>query len=164
LLLGILSDSHGDVRRLTMAVLEMGRVNVLLHAGDFFEDSRRLQEAVDVKVFGVMGNCDHIATGPMEKVIEVGGNTILLTHGHQYGVKRDKKALTRRAITLGVNAVVFGHTHVAETFSSGGILFVNPGSCRFSRCDRGPSYATLDILPDGSLMPAIHVLARGVTP
>ncbi|MGE5543279.1 MAG: YfcE family phosphodiesterase [Bacillota bacterium] len=152
----MLSDSHGDVRRLAMAVREMGQVDVLLHAGDFFEDSRRLQESTDVKVIGVMGNCDHLMTGPVEKVVEAGGKTILLTHGHQYAVKRDRKALTRRAVALGVNIVVFGHTHMAETFWSDGILFFNPGSCRYGRSSQGLSYGTLEISADGVLTPLIH--------
>ncbi|MCR4399207.1 MAG: metallophosphoesterase [Firmicutes bacterium] len=156
--LGLVSDSHGDILKLRKALRDMGAVDVVLHAGDFYEDSRKLQVVTGVTVVGVMGNCDHFVAGPLEKVVEVAGKRILLTHGHQYGVKRDKNGLRERGSALGVNAVVFGHTHIAETFWAGGMLFVNPGSCRYGRSNQGLTYGTLDIAADGTMMPVIHSL------
>lgn len=156
--LGLISDSHGDMVNLKKAVLSMGAVEVLLHAGDFYEDSRRIERASGLKVIGVMGNCDHLMTGPVEKVVEAGGKSILLTHGHQYGVKRDKGALRQRAALLGVQVVVFGHTHIAESFWSDGVLFINPGSCRYGRSEHGLSYGILEINECGAMVPTIHSL------
>lgn len=158
MILGIVSDSHGDVPRLKRFLREVGPVDAILHAGDFYEDSKKLSGITKAKVIGVMGNCDYLMTGPLEKVVEVSGKKVLLAHGHQYGVKRDREALKKRAVSLGVDAVVFGHTHVAETFWAGDVLFVNPGSCHYGRGSHGPSYGTLEITPDGGMVASIHYL------
>ncbi len=159
MILGIVSDSHGDMPRLKQFLRDVGgAVDVILHAGDFYEDSRRLSSMTRVRVIGVMGNCDCLRDGPLEKIVEVGGKRLLLAHGHQYGVKRDREPLKSRAGALRVDAVVFGHTHIAETFRCGNVLFINPGSCHYGRGGCGPSYGILEITPDGEMNASLHYL------
>lgn len=158
MILGIVSDSHGDVPRLKRFLQDLGKADAILHAGDYYEDSKKLASMTRTRVIGVMGNCDYLMSGPLEKVVEAGGKKVLLAHGHQYGVKRDREALKKRAAALGVDAVVFGHTHIAETFRIGDVLYVNPGSCHYGRGSRGPSYGILEITPDGEMTATIHYL------
>lgn len=61
----------------------------------------------------VDGNCDPPCFGN-EKVIDIEGVRILLTHGHIYSVKRDLLPLAMRAQELNCQAVFYGHTHLAR--------------------------------------------------
>ncbi len=145
--IGVLSDSHGNLALVKRVVAEMGPVDLLLHAGDYYEDSSRLAQD-GVRVIGVLGNCDYRVDGPPERLIQVGGKRLLLTHGHRYRVKQDFRALLARARELGANVVVFGHTHRAEAFWLGETLFFNPGSL-FAPNGDGPSYGLLVIGEEG---------------
>ena len=83
-------------------------------------------EAVD-------GNCDRPAFGD-EKVIELDGVKILLTHGHKYSVKRDLLQLALRANELNCKAVFYGHTHSARVDERGGVTLVCVGSPCYPVC------------------------------
>ncbi|MDI6894998.1 MAG: metallophosphoesterase [Bacillota bacterium] len=153
--IGVLSDTHGNLALVHRVVEEMGSVDLLLHAGDYYEDSCRLAEW-GVRVVGVVGNCDCRVDGPAERLVQVGGKRLLLTHGHRYRVKQDFRTLLSRARELNADAVVFGHTHRAEAFWLGKVLFFNPGSLH-APCGDGPSYGVLVVGEDG-IRPELHPL------
>ncbi|MEW6547122.1 MAG: metallophosphoesterase [Bacillota bacterium] len=144
---GVLSDTHGNLALVERIMEEMGSVDLLLHAGDYYEDSCRLAER-GVRVIGVLGNCDCRVEGPAERLVQVAGKRVLLTHGHRYRVKQDFRPLLARARELNADVVVFGHTHRAEAFWLGKVLFFNPGSLH-APCGEGPSYGMLLISEDG---------------
>lgn len=146
--IGAISDTHGDFRAIGEALKRMGDIELLLHAGDFYEDARRIQESVDVRVVSVVGNCDYMVRGPAEEMIAVGGRRIYLTHGHLYQVKRTLSLLIDRARSLGAHCVVFGHTHVALVSRVNGILLVNPGSPSTPRSGAGRACAVLEVAHD----------------
>ena len=75
----------------------------------------------------VDGNCDPPCFGN-EKVIEVEGVKILLTHGHIYSVKRDLLPLALHAKELNCQAVFYGHTHQAEISEYDGVTLICSGS------------------------------------
>ena len=158
MILGVMSDSHGNMRQVKYALRAMGDVDLILHAGDFYDDGVRLSAVAPVRVVAVVGNCDMRADGPLEEVLEAGGKRILLTHGHRYGVKYGLQSLAERARVLQADVVVFGHTHIAHVSTEDGILFLNPGSCFRPRDGRPPSYATLEITSDGALVPVVNPL------
>lgn len=153
--IGVLSDTHGNIRRARAAIAQMGAVSHLLHAGDFLEDARKLQVMTGIPCTGVLGNCDYQIDGALETVVELSGQRIFLTHGHRYRVKSGYRELILRAVELGVQIVVFGHTHVAELFWEEGILFLNPGSTFQPRDGGRPSYALLELI-DGRVWPSLH--------
>lgn len=151
--IGVISDTHGNLGLAQQVIGEMGPVDLILHAGDYYEDSCRLAEA-GARVVGVLGNCECGVEGPPERLLQVAGRRVLLTHGHRYRVKQDFRLLFSRARELNADVVVFGHTHRAEAFWLGKVLFFNPGSLHAPVGD-GPTYGVL-VVDDGSIRPELH--------
>ena len=71
---------------------------------------------------------------PAEMIIEAEGKKIFLTHGHLYSVKSqsDYHSLTERAIALGCDCAVFGHTHQEVHTKTDKLTLLNPGSIKHS--------------------------------
>lgn len=138
------------------AVEHMGPVDLLLHAGDHFDDAIFLSNLLAFPVIGVRGNCDF--AGPWEELVDAGGVKILLIHGHQYGVKRSLQSLAYRAQEAGAKVVVFGHTHEPEIEWVNDILLFNPGSTIRPRgACKYPTYGILTV-KEGVITPSIGQL------
>ena len=69
----------------------------------------------------------------MEQLIELENKKILMTHGHEYGVKSSLLNLNYRAKELGADIALYGHSHIAAIEKHDGIWFVNPGSVSLPR-------------------------------
>ncbi len=147
--IGVLSDSHGKLKKAEEALQRIGDIELLLHAGDYYEDALRLGKTFGVKVKGVAGNCDSYAPGPVEELLEIDGYRIYLTHGHLFGVKQSLARLYRRAEDLGADIVIYGHTHVPHQEEKNGILFLNPGSIAWQRLPGQYSFAVLEFHQSG---------------
>lgn len=80
---GVMSDSHGRLSYVTRAVREMGRVDWLVHLGDHDSDASEAGKVSDAPLAVVCGNCDWFSNFPAERLLELGGVRVLLTHGHQ---------------------------------------------------------------------------------
>lgn len=156
--LGLISDSHGHTHDMEKALDVIGKVDMLLHAGDFYADAEYLQLLTEIPVVPVVGNCD-AAWMPAEEIIDCNGTLVLLTHGHQFGVKSGLDKLGNRAQKLGAVAVVFGHTHIEMVSRWGRILMVNPGSVSLPRGSSGGTCGLLT-LTDGRLKAEILPLPR----
>jgi predicted phosphodiesterase len=61
----------------------------------------------------------------------VGGRKIWLTHGHRYHAKERVGELLWWGRQYGVDAVVYGHSHIPDRTWQDGILLFNP---RAGRC------------------------------
>ncbi|NLI13481.1 metallophosphoesterase family protein [Pelotomaculum propionicicum] len=151
----VFSDSHGRLEYAFKALQETGRVDLVLHAGDLYRDAVALAEATGLPVKAVLGNCDKIDVGPEEQLIDLAGRRILLTHGHIGWGKHWPDKILERAREAGAEAIVFGHTHMAENVKEDGVLFFNPGSIGKPRDQARPSYGVLEISEDG-IEAAIH--------
>jgi putative phosphoesterase len=126
--IGIVSDSHGDVYSIKRAITSMGSMDMIVHLGDFCSDAVRASADLNREIICVRGNCDFSSNAEYERIIEVEGKRILVTHGHKYNVKADYLGIHYRALEEKVDAVLFGHTHFPEVFERDSIVFVNPGS------------------------------------
>jgi len=147
----VFSDSHGRLNFALQALRNAGRVDLILHAGDYYHDGLRLAAETGIPVKAVRGNCDYLVDGLEEEIIELSGRRILLTHGHLAGVKlpSSRGNLLLAARENGVEAVLFGHTHVAVSANEGGILLFNPGSITKPLDQDNPSYGILEITGKG---------------
>ncbi len=145
MLIGVISDTHGDLSRVELCSPYLKGVELLLHAGDLYEDAHKIGEALGIKALGVTGNCDYMVKGPSEEMLSIGSRRIYLTHGHLYKVKKDLNPLVQRSKVLGVDVTIFGHTHMPTVFRRDGVLFVNPGSLHSPRQMLAPSMAVLDV-------------------
>lgn len=165
--IGLLSDSHSILDPAFRAIEAMGEIDLLIHCGDHYRDASKIAARINVPVHAVVGNCDSRMDGPAEKLLNLEGVLIYITHGHRYNVKISLLNLYYRALELKADVVVFGHTHV-EGYrygytrapycpSSEGILIINPGSISDPRDGHRLSYGMLEI--EGHVVrPEIHYL------
>ena len=98
----------------------------------------------DVKA--VVGNMDSreikLELNPKE-VITIGGLKIGLIHG--YGAPSEILVTVRREFDK-VDAIVFGHSHVATNMKKDGILYFNPGSPTDKIFATKNSYGILEVV------------------
>jgi putative phosphoesterase len=143
----VISDTHGNVNRAFTAHTLSEPVDAIIHLGDGSADAELLREALDVPIINVAGNCDPESNAPRELVWECEGKRILLTHGDAYQVKSGVAMLRQRAEEIGVDTVLFGHTHQSVLDNHAGLLLVNPGT--LSNVGHHCSYAILIITSEG---------------
>lgn len=143
--IGVISDTHNHWQVAYQALLKLGKLDLVCHGGDMYQDGVKIGEklGVDTKVVG--GNCDFGMNLPAEQVFEAGGKKILLTHGHKFRVKTTYQSLLYKACEVGADVVIFGHTHVPANFTQEDILFFNPGSIVIPRGNSKPSFGLLEI-------------------
>lgn len=147
----VISDTHGNVNRAFAAHTLSEPVDAIIHLGDGGSDVDTLRLALDVPVIAVAGNCDLGSVAPRECVWECEGKKLLLTHGDAYQVKSGLDRLLVRARKLGVDTVLFGHTHQRFCENVSGILLLNPGALA-DHCKRR-SFAVLNIMPEEAVTP-----------
>lgn len=143
----VISDTHGDTS-LAEKVLEKHQdVDMVIHLGDYFRDADRLHELYPKIHFEyVYGNSDFmIGDVPMEKILEIEGQRILLTHGHRYSVKWGVDRLHTKANSENIQLLLFGHTHIAQLVHGPGYIILNPGSISDPRGEDDESYAIVVI-------------------
>lgn len=159
--IGLIGDTHGSLNRALRAIDEMGPIDLLIHTGDHYRDASSIARAIKVPVHAVVGNCDPREDGPEEKVLEVEGVTIYVTHGHRNNVKVSIYGLRNRAALYKADVVVYGHTHtsgyeyITEPGPTEGVLVINPGSIKEPRDGKDPSYGILEI-NEGVVSPGIY--------
>ena len=125
----VVSDTHGNRSSLNQIAREYADVEYLFHLGDYAMDAEYLaDELPHAKVISVKGNCDLIADAPEFEEIVIGGNKIILTHGHTLNVKYSYDRVFFYAQEHEAKAILFGHTHVPCKEYKAGIWLVNPGS------------------------------------
>ncbi|MBP3780500.1 MAG: YfcE family phosphodiesterase [Selenomonas sp.] len=150
--IGIVSDSHGGTGDLDLMLSrpETRDVRLWLFAGDVAMDAAYLDMVTpeDVEVIKVAGNNDWPGTNlPDYETLDIAGHTVLLTHGHIFGVNFGRQKLAQAAKDVGADIAVYGHTHVAENTVIDGVMILNPGSIARPRDERNGSFMVMDLLP-----------------
>ena len=130
----ILSDSHSSMHFMRRAI-QVTRPTHVIHLGDYYDDGEVLAgENPHIRFHQVPGNCDRgycDPTLPQLLCYDVGGVRLLMTHGHNHGVKSGHHRLVAQGHVMGAAAVLYGHTHEAVCIrDEEGMWIVNPGSCR----------------------------------
>ncbi|NLY90963.1 MAG: metallophosphoesterase [Firmicutes bacterium] len=146
----VVSDTHGNYALLTQVIKAAGPIDLLLHAGDSGKDLDNLtRDFPALSLMAVAGNCDPFSSLPRERLFNLAGYKIFLTHGDRYRVKWDLLRLFLAGQERQAGVVVFGHTHVPLIRYEQGILFFNPGSLYRNNTGEAPSYGWLEIGADG---------------
>ncbi len=130
-MLGVISDTHGILRREAVAVLAGSEL--IIHAGDIGSPEVLKQLREIAPVIAVRGNMDRggwAAGLPRTEVVEVGGLFLYILH-NLIDLDLDPAAGAFRA-------VISGHSHRPGVEERDGVLFVNPGSA-------GPRRFTLPV-------------------
>lgn len=141
-MVGLMSDSHDNVKKIEKAVNEFNSrgVEAVLHAGDYVSPfTPRWFEKLNCKLYGVWGNCEgerellterfgkigHEVDG-FFKFIELNNLRFALIHGHQH----ELLSFLRKLLEKGeIDLLVFGHSHRVSVEYVGKGLAVNPGEC-----------------------------------
>lgn len=131
----VLSDSHSELN-LMRSCVEKIKPDVIIHLGDYYQDAADIHdEYPNITLYQVPGNCDRYrcVSGAAETLIEkIDGVRFYLTHGHLQQVKWTTDVLVEDAKRVGVDAVLYGHTHHAECYHDpSGLWVMNPGSCGY---------------------------------
>lgn len=147
----VFSDSHSGLSFM-LSCVDAVEPDAMIHLGDYYEDSEVLaEEYPDIPLYRVPGNCDRFRCPPgtAEICIErIGGVNFYLTHGHRHNVKLTTGLLIRDARDCCVDAVLYGHTHIAACDrETDGLWVFNPGSCGYY----GGSAGIIDIV-DGKII------------
>jgi putative phosphoesterase len=125
----LFSDSHGFANNIIKAVNENRDTDLIIHLGDFVRDIASISSSIEgIGIEMVSGNNDWNFEFPTEKIIEIEGKKLFLTHGHKYNVKRNYQTLINKGKELKVDAIFFGHTHIAEEIYCDNMMVLNPGS------------------------------------
>ncbi|HHW57273.1 MAG TPA: metallophosphoesterase [Clostridia bacterium] len=128
MVLAVISDTHGILTLVRKKLKELKELDYIIHLGDNAQDAFQLTGEFKLPLEYVKGNCDFPTKEELEKIIEIEGQKILLTHGHRYYVKYEYQTILEKGRELGVKAVFFGHTHVPMVSRHEDILLLNPGS------------------------------------
>lgn len=124
----ITSDTHGYYERISDLILDHGDFDLMIHAGDGVEDCRNINYETGIDYYVVKGNNDFFSNEPYNKIIEIAGYKIFLTHGHKENVDFSLSNLIEKATSLDCDMAIFGHIHRYVNLDRSGILILNPGS------------------------------------
>ena len=158
MLIGLVSDSHGELENLKDAAWKLAynwHVKLIAHLGDECEDVDAIRdmrlEIIEVPGVYCQEYQDSAITNRVLKVFE--GQRVLFTHTaetHKNDLPEDPDP-KQLALDDKVDVVAFGHTHIPEAKVENGVLWVNPGHLKDSdKKGYAPSFAILDIDKDNA--------------
>ena len=146
----VLGDSHGNDRYVAMALDREWPIDAMLHLGDAQEDEDEfalILAGEDVPLFMVKGNCDYYSSMAEDRILELCGHRIFMTHGHHCRVSYGTGHLAEIALLNNCSIAIYGHTHRPEIDDGiRGLLILNPGSISLPRQQgRKKSYIILQL-------------------
>lgn len=128
MLVAVISDTHNNTTAIKEVKKYIAHADILLFLGDGEEDIKVVSEEFKGEVYAVRGNCDFTGKNPKEMVVEVLDKKIFICHGDRYNVKYDYNSIYYRGKELGVDIVLFGHSHLPIIEEMDDLLLMNPGS------------------------------------
>ncbi|MCR4743179.1 MAG: YfcE family phosphodiesterase [Treponema sp.] len=157
----ISSDSHGDYKILQSIIRQFGPdCDAFIFCGDGAGDIAKLLEsargdgdlakAIPPVMAFVRGNCDpdlyplsdaKYLKFPDYQTLNVNGQKILITHGHNAGVNFGLQNLAYSMQLQESKLAFYGHTHIARQDNFGEYKIVNPGSCSKPRGGQAAGFA-----------------------
>lgn len=156
MVIGIISDTHRQPQMIKIAIEKLKDADIIMHLGDNTDDVKEIRDNFNGKVISVKGNCDFNVTAPSELIEIIEGKKFFITHGHKYGVKNDLTRLKYKALEVGADVVLFGHTHIPLMLKEEGIYFFNPGSASLSR--KGPNSIGFISIENGEIDIKLEIL------
>ena len=139
--IGVISDTHGLLRQDVFKAFE--HVDSILHAGDIGSMEIIDQLSTIAPVHAVRGNMDGNVWSqkfPVFDAIEIKNKFFYVLH--------DLYTLDLNPKAANFNAVIFGHTHIAEKYIQDNVLYLNPGSAGPIRNNRPPTVARIRVYPN----------------
>ena len=141
----IISDTHKKNENYLAVIHKTAPLDMVIHCGDAEGSEYLIEEAVGCPVQIVLGNNDFFSELPREIDLELDGNKIWITHGHNYYVSMGSQLIKQEARSRGADIVMFGHTHRPVLEIENDLITVNPGSLSYPRQDgKRPSYIIME--------------------
>ena len=137
MLIAVVSDTHRSNRHIDIIKQMIKECDLLLHLGDNIDDAEELKSSFKGKTHIVAGNCDFTTRYPKEKIIDINGKKIFMTHGDLYAVKMSLNSIYYRGKETGADVVVFGHSHMGVIERTENMTLMNPGSPSLPRLGKG---------------------------
>lgn len=147
--LGLIADTHYPTRlpRLPYAAIEQAfrNVDAILHAGDIESDEVLDHLSGIAPMQAVRGDDDRMDL-PLQRVLQIAGIRIGLTHGHRHplveayfrvqrrlgkpyaGSRHLLENLPKQFEGDALDVIVFGHLHAPMAIERDGMLMINPGA------------------------------------
>jgi uncharacterized protein len=136
LLVGIISDTHDNIKNIEKAVdmFNERKVGFVIHAGDYV-CPKVVESFQGIKLIGVLGNNDIDISGLTSAFNNIGGELKgdfceIEQDGTRFAIYHGTKSQQKRSlIQSGIyDVVVCGHTHKLENITVGQTMAVNPGT------------------------------------
>jgi len=148
--IGIISDTHGLLR--PEAERQLAGVAHVIHAGDIGRPDvlvglRRIAPVTAIR--GNIDTADWAQRYPDTQVVRLAGRSFYVLH--------DIQELQIDPASSGIDVVVSGHSHRPRIETSGGVLYLNPGSAGPRRFNLPVTLTILEVTASG-LRPVIHQL------
>ncbi|MGL5651399.1 MAG: metallophosphoesterase family protein [Paraclostridium sp.] len=139
--IGLISDTHGMIRKEVLKHFE--GCDLIIHAGDIgsMEVIDELKQISDVKF--IKGNCDKKAE--FESVRQ---DNLMKFDSVKIYVVHDIKTIEKDLNKIGVDIVIYGHSHKSENYIKDKILYINPGSAGPKRFKLPTTIAILNLIKD----------------
>ena len=158
----IFSDSHGNPFYMKKIVKDDLFSEYVFFLGDGLSDLEEVQREYPDKIYyAVRGNCDTFMRSlsgsyDCDRILEIEGKRIWLTHGHNNNVKYGENGIYYKAKENNIDIVLYGHTHVkSENYyptDNGGIYTFCPGSIGEARFGGPYTYGRLQIDEKGIIL------------
>lgn len=138
--IGIISDTHGLLR--PEVVDAMKGCEAILHGGDI-NSAQILEELNSIApTYAVRGNNDKDWAKDLPETLS------LELYGVRFFMVHNKKYIPSKLENTDV--IIYGHSHKYEEKSTGGILYINPGSCGPRRFKQRITFTVLVVEDDHS--------------
>ena len=137
----VFSDTHKNINNCTRLLQNMPGVDLVVHLGDYVGDAYDLQILHPSLKFEIVRGNNDFEPVKTEKLIDMAGKKILITHGHVHGVKTNIQNLKDYAASVGADLALFGHTHLPYTDDTYPMM-MNPG---FSGSCMNATYGVVEI-------------------
>jgi putative phosphoesterase len=150
---GIISDTHGLLR--PEALHGLAGVDHIIHGGDIGRPELVTELRRIAPVTAIRGNVD-----TAEWAKDYAETATVRLADRTFYILHDLKTLSIDPAARGIDVVISGHSHQARIESTGGVLYLNPGSAGPRRFRLPITLATLE-LGRGELRPVLHDLDSG---
>ena len=136
MLVAVVSDTHRSDSCVKSIKTLIKDADILIHLGDNVEDAEELEREFKGEVYIVAGNCDFSRKYPKDRLIEIEGKKIFMTHGDLYAVKVGLNSIYYKGREIEADIVLFGHTHQAMIERTNELILMNPGSPSLPRLSK----------------------------
>ena len=156
MVLGVMSDTHGNLENLRQALREIQskhNTDLFIHLGDDYDDAQVFEEfgCAYLRVPGVYSDYYAESSVPNRLVKSFEGWRLLLSHTDRSHANDLAEDLRPQELidAKQIDVVLYGHSHIPRLHTEKGILFINPGHLKVEdKKGYTPSYGVVSIARD----------------